>query len=484
MADRSFRNVPIALFGVLVALAGCASGGGGAPASGGRGLDVDALMAEARDVEQGESPRETPNTRAAGDHINAGEDAADPAQARTHYQMALTSAQAAIAEDARNPLAYRFAALANLRLENFQEAGRLFDQAQELRPVYQFEDVGTREQVYIDQYQLASPLLQDPASYEQAATHLENAAAVYHARPEANVTLAQLYAALRQHDRAVQKIDEVQAFLASDAMADIDEETAANWRSQAEGFPLLKAQIFADGGRFEEAVVEYRALVATNPDDLELQQDLGAILAQMGDSEGAVQVYTRLLTRPGLDSDGLSRIGLGFYQADQYAQAATALGRAAELSPMDRDALEWWVRSLMADSAFAQIPPVANRWLELDPNSQQGFAILAQAANVSGDARAAAAAIQRISAIEFSVDNLQMRRDADGGAEVTGAVANKTLATGSQVTLVFTFYAVGGSRLGTVIHTVAVGAQGTSDAFQLRFESADLVGGYSYTVGG
>ena len=46
MVDRSFRNISVALLASVVGLSGCASGGGGGSSDG--GLDVDALMAEAR----------------------------------------------------------------------------------------------------------------------------------------------------------------------------------------------------------------------------------------------------------------------------------------------------------------------------------------------------------------------------------------------------------------------------------------------------
>jgi len=479
MGDSSFRKVHIGLFALLVGLFGCASGGGSS--SGGGVLDVDALVAEARDVEQGERPRDTPNTDEAGDQLDGGNDATDPAEARMHYEMALTSAQAAITEDPRNPLAYRLAALASLFLEDFQRAGEYFGQAEELRPVYQFEDVALREGAYIEQYQLASPLLGEGA-YEEAAVYLENADAVYDGRPEAKITLAQIYASLRQHDRAIQKIDETAEFLASDIMEDIDEETAANWRAQAEGFPLMKAQVLADAGRFEAAAVAYRELVAANPDDISHRQDLGAILMQMGETEEALEVYTDLMNRPGLDSDGLTRIGLGFYGADQFDQAAMALERAAEVSPMDRDAIEWWTRSLMADSLWSEVPAVAERWIELDPQGQQALAILAQAANVNGNTQLAAQTIQRVQELEFNVNNLQMSRGA-GGVDVSGAVSNKTLPAGTQRTLVFTFYAPSGAELGTVIHTVALGAQEMSEVFQLQFDSEEPIGGYGYRVG-
>jgi tetratricopeptide (TPR) repeat protein len=480
MALHPSRNTTVTLAAVLLGLAGCASGGGGGSPSG--GADLQGALADARDVERGENPRNTDNTRAAEDHLDAAQDADDPAEKRTHYQAALTSAQAAIAEDARNPLGYRLAALANLGLGDFEAAGEAFDQSEELRPLYEFENVGVREQAYIDEYQAATPFL-NSGDYDQAAMHLENASAVYHGRPEADITLAQIYASQRDHEKALAKIDEVESFLSSDSVADLDEEMVANWRSQTENFPLMRAQVLADAGRFEEAVTAYRELVAQNPDDVALQQDLGAILMQMGETEQALEVYTGLANRPGLNSDDLSRIGLGFYQAEQYGPAARALQRAVEVSPRDRDAIEWWARALYADSAWTELPPVVQRWIELDPQSQQALAILAQATNSSGNTDVAAQTVQRIQALEFSVNNLQMRRGMSG-ADVSGAVSNRSLPQGSTVTLVFTFYGEDGAQLGTVNQTVTLGAEGMSQVFQLQFDTEQYVGGYGYTVGG
>jgi tetratricopeptide (TPR) repeat protein len=335
----------------------------------------------------------------------------------------------------------------------------------------------------VEQYQLASPLL-GTGEYEQAAEHLENADAVYSARPEAKITLAQIYAALRQHDNALEKMDEIDVFFASEDMANADEATAADWRAQAEGFPLMRAQILADAGRFEEAAVAYRAVVADDPGNITAKQDLAAILMQTGETEQALVVYRDLASQPGLSSDGLTRIGLGLYQADEYAEAAGVLERAVDTSPTDRDAVEWWARALLADSAWAELPPVAERWLELDPMSGQGHAILAQGANQNGNTTLTAETVRRLEALEYSVDNLQMRRDPSGGADVSGSVTNRTLAQGSPVTLVFTFYRESGTSLGNVSQTVQVGGEGMSQVFQLQFSSAEQVGGYSYEVGG
>jgi hypothetical protein len=160
------------------------------------------------------------------------------------------------------------------------------------------------------------------------------------------------------------------------------------------------------------------------------------------------------------------------------------LERAAEVSPMDRDAIEWWARALYADSVWAELPAVAERWVELDPNSGQGLAILAQAANQNGNTQLASETVARVQALPFSVDNLQMRRLPGGGADVSGSVTNRSLSQGAQVTLVFTFYAESGTPLGNVRHTMNVGAEGMSEVLQLQFDSTEMVGGYSYEAAG
>ncbi|HET9949220.1 MAG TPA: tetratricopeptide repeat protein, partial [Longimicrobiales bacterium] len=241
--------------GLLIAIAvgfgitGCASGGtstGGTATGGGAG-DVTNLLT------QGQRERETDNTRAAADALESAYDANDPAQAQQLFQQALQSAEAAIAEDTLNPLAYRLAGEANMGLENYMEAGEQLDRATELRPLYELELAGAREQAYIDLYMEASPLL-DQGQYLEAAEVLEEANAIYPDRPEALITLAQIYAQERQHDRAIAAIDSAMAFLESDAMEGVDQETAAGWREQGQDLPLLRAQVLADAGRFEEAV--------------------------------------------------------------------------------------------------------------------------------------------------------------------------------------------------------------------------------------
>jgi tetratricopeptide (TPR) repeat protein len=452
-------------------LTGCASGGGSAPATGPTG--------GANLLAQGERPRETENTRAAEGHLEAAEEAASADQARPLYEQAMQSGQAAVAEDPTNPLAHRLAGFAALGLEDYQAAGQHFDRAQELRPIYEIELAPVREQAYIDLYQAASPYLQS-GDFTQAVGFLEGANAVYPDRPEALITLAQIHGQERNHDLAIQRIDEAIAFFQGDRMEDVDLETAAAWQEQAEGLPLMRAQVLADAGRYEEAAVSYRQMVEADPSNIALTQDLAAILMQMGNEAEALAVYEALLARPSLSAQDYYRIGVGFYQASDYERAADAFGESAEMSRMDRDAIEMWARSLQLDSAYAAVPPVAERWLELDPASQIAITVLAQAVNATGDAARAGEIIRGVDALPVTVNDLQMRRF-EGGAEVTGSVSNLTAEQGSRVTLEFTFYGPSGERLGTARQEVPIRAPGMSEVFQVDFSSEQPVAGYGYT---
>lgn len=465
---------------VLFGATGCASGGGGGgDTTGGMTGGGGAALGG------GERPRDTEDTRAAERAIEAAEDAAesgDEAGARAQYQQALTSAEAAIAADPTNPLAHRLAALATMGVEDYVAAGQHFDRAGELYPLYALEDERLREQTWIELYNEAAPLISQ-GDYEGAAERFRQADAIYAGRPEAMVTLGQIYAQLRRHDEAIEYMDKAIEFVeSSEKLAEVDSTTASEWQQSVAELPELRAQVLADAGRFEEAAEAYRALSATDPTNLDYTRGLATVLMQMGNEAEALQVYADLLERPGLSANDYYGIGVGFYQGSDYVRAAQAFEGAAEARPQDRDALELWARSLQLDSAFAEVPPVARRWAELDPNSQNVYLILAQAANALGDQATTQEAIRNVDALDVNVDQLQLRRDPDGGGTVSGVVINKTLDEGAPVTLRFTFYGEGGSPIGTVTETVQVGATGMSEVFQVDFDSAQQIAGYGYEL--
>jgi len=437
-----------------------------------------AVSVGAQEVER---PRETDNTEAADEALEDGDDADDQAERQMHFQEALTAAQAEIAENPNNPLGYRLGALAALALEEYAVAGEYFDRATALYPLYEIEDRPMREQTWIDLYQRAGPLI-NSGDYEGAAVILEDAHAIYRERPEIMITLAQIYGSIQELDRSIEFVDQVMAFLDSEVAVAAGEEAVAGWREQSAMLPELRAQVLRASGRLEEAADAYGALREADPSNVDFALAHAAILMTVGNSAEALELFEELLSSPGISGSDYYAIGVGFYNADDFANAVRGFSGAAEQNPRDRDALEMWTRSLQLDSLYAEIPPVAERWLELDAYSQSGWAILAQAANANGDAETTQEAMTAIQGLEVIVDQLELQRFGTGGGIVGGTLVNKTLEAGTSVTLDFTFYGTSGDAIGSLSETLSAGEADVAQFFELQFDSTEAVGGYSYEL--
>ncbi len=463
-----------AALGLSACAAGTSSGGSTpAPSTGG--------IVGGRQLQQGQRPRQNDNTRAAQKALDQAAQTQGEAEARALYEQALTAAKAAIAADSTNPLPYLQAGTASIGLAQYVEADGYLDKAEQLRPVYTLETETMREQTWINLYQEAAPLV-NSADYEGAAVIFEKANVMYDKRPEIMVTLGQIYAQLRKHDEALKNLDAAMAIIGDSArLAEMDSATVASWQEMGADIPFTRASVLADAGRYEEAVASFQAMVDKNPEDIAMRRNLAAILIQTGDTTRAFQVYEELMAQPALSNIDFYAIGVGYYQGGDYERAAKAFKGAAERAVKDRDAIEMWARSLQIDSAYAEVPPAAEKWLELDPNNQNALLILAQAVNQQGDGAKAGELVSRIEALPFVVNDLQLMRR-DDGARVTGSVMNKSLAAGTQVTLGFTFYDAAGNTLGTKPVTVTLGQKDMSETFDILFTTTGKVDGYGDTV--
>ncbi|HSG47791.1 MAG TPA: tetratricopeptide repeat protein [Longimicrobiales bacterium] len=473
---------------LTLALGGCAasSGGSSAPATAPE-VTGGAVLA------QGERPREDENTRAAQDHLEQAEASATPDEAAAHYQAALQSAQAAIQGDTLNPLAYRLAAQANLGLGDYEAAGAMFDEAERLRPIYTIETERTRELAWIDRYQAAAPLV-NAGDYEAAVVYFEQANAIYQGRPEVMITLGQVYAQLGDFEKSIENLRAAQDIINSDRINEMDEETAASWREQGEEIPVMIAQSLVNAGRYDEAVVALRELVAQDPTNLSFRRTLGSTYVRMEQPDSAKAVFDEMMTMGGMTSAEYYAVGVGYYQMEDFISAARAFEAAAEVSVNDREALEMLARALQIEypaGGDAPTPPpgvleklrgAAERWVELDPNNQNAYLILAQTVNRLGDEDRARDLVGAIEALPVTVEGIQMQRASTGGGIVVGTIRNKTVPAGTTATVEVTFYAPDGTVMGTQTARVQLGEAETSQDFRVDFDTTEYVGGYSYEV--
>ena len=464
---------------LAVAAPGCASAGGGAPGSG------------------GVRPRETAETRAAELAINLAI-VAGPEQSRPQYEEALSAAQAAITADTTNPLAYKLAGQALIGLDRLGEADEMLDEAEELRPAYvQEETEGIREGAWFYQYERAQPLL-DAGDYLGAAEILEGGISIYQQRPEIMVVLGEIYVQEDQPDRAITYLKQADSLI--DARApQVDSSLAADWRAAQADLPVQIAQAYLGAERYDEASAELRSLVAQNPDNILYASNLASVYIRTDQSDLAAGVYENMLRRTDLTPGNLYTIGGGYYNLQSYPEAVDVFERATTASRRDRDALEMWTRSLQLqhgrDSASAtpaslqELIGAAERWVELDPNTRTGYVILTQVVNKTGDEDRTVELIDQINALTVGVTDLQLLRNPNGGATVTGDVENLTEPAGTLVNLMFTFYDRQGNAIGTQATEVTLGAPGPGDnqpgartPIRVAFTADQQVDGYGYQL--
>lgn len=476
------------LAAVLLFVGGCASSGGG----GGGGTSLSDLMAAGSDLPQGERPRENTETRSAQRALDAAEEAASEAEADANYQEAVSFAEQAIAADSTNPLPHLQMAQAYLGLEDYAAADEWFNLATELRPVYQIETDRLREQTWIDLYNQAMPLVQ-AGDYAGAVVLFEGADMLYEARPEAKVTLGQLYVQLGENAKAIPVLREATEMIANADVEAFDSATVASWRETGQQLPLYIAQALIGEQRYDEAITEFRGILADDPNNMTYLSQLASLYSQVEQPDSALAVYEQMRAAGDLGPQELYNIGVGYYQLEDYVGAADAFGEASTVSVNDRDAIEMQARSLRLayppgddapeapEGALEELADAAQRWADLDPASRNAYLILAQTDTRLGRNQEASDLVQLIEELPFLMNNLTLRRSSSGGT-VTGSLMNQNGEAGSTATIRFTFYDRSGGVLGTEEVMVVLPEVDASEFFEVDFASDEEVSGYGYEV--
>ncbi len=487
----NFR-LPLVVAGTLVIMGGCAasSGGGGSSSSAG----PSAALSGGTALAQGERPRENDMTREAARHIEQGQESETPEEAQVHYEMAVQSAQAAIAADSTNPLPYYQLGLAQMGLDDYVAANEALSEAERLRPVYELETMGVRERAWIDLYQEAAPIV-NTGDYEGAIEIFKNADAIYDRRPEVKAYMGQLYVQVGEYDAAIASLRGAQEIIGDDELrAEMDSATVASWDETGAQLPIYVTQALMQTQRYGEAAQELQALLAEDPENMNYLRQLASLYVEMDQPEDAQAVYDRMAATGNLSGAEHYAIGVGYYQMENWDGAINSFKTAAEVSVNDRDALEMWSRSVQLAYPTGEDAPeapagvleemmaAAERWMELDPNNRNAYLILAQTANRMGDQDRAAELVGAIEDLPVIVNNIQLQRFPDGGGLVAGSIMNVSAEAGSMVTIDITFYDEGGAEIASEQTSVTLPAQEAAQAFQVEVSGSQTLAGYGYTV--
>lgn len=452
---------------------------------------VAPLSAQGKNLAQGAKEKDIKQTKEAKKLLEKATAAGTPEAAAPFYQAALDSAKSAIALDDNNPLPHRQAGEALLGLGRVKEAASELDKAETLRPIYTLQTGGLREKAWIDQYQLAQPMLSG-GNYDSAAVILESANAIYRERPEIMIVLGQIYAQGKDPMKSIPYLQAADSLIKS-RIAEVDSSMAKSWKEQQADLPVTMAQAYITAKEYDKASATLRGLVEANPSNLMYARSLANVYGQSNKPDSAAAVYVRLLGRSDLTPNDLFQVGIGLYSIDKFQDAAQAFRKETQVASKDRDAFEMWARSLQLaqnrDSTLAtpanltELQTAAEGWVALDPSSRVGMLILAQTTNKQKNEARTNELVQKMDALPVGLTNLQLRRNSTGGgASLSGEIENYKATQGNPVTLDFTFFDRAGNALGTQTTRVPAAAKDGKIPFNVDFKSDKEVDGYTYTL--
>ncbi|TVP78049.1 MAG: hypothetical protein EA352_02665 [Gemmatimonadales bacterium] len=396
-------------------------------------------------------------------------------------QRTLESAQQGIESYPDNPQHYFQAGEAYFGMGDYEAAAEMFDRAEELYPRYIWETLLYRETAWVEIFNEGIDML-EAGDRDGAVANFERANELYDYRPEVMLNLASIYAeearyedAIEQYARAIEVID-------SEWFDRVDEETQEVWSENRQIAVQNRAQLFLVTERYEEAAREYEAIIEEDPDNLQALSSLAAALVASGQSDRAESLFEDLLARDDLNAVDYFTIGVGLYQADSFAEAATAFREAWERVPEHRDNIFNLSQSLYLAEDYEQLHEFATRLVEIDSHNPIAYQLQAQAYLQHADDEAAGlAAYEQGETLPFSVTQLEIV-PADGGTALVGFVTNLAGQAGQTVDLRLHFFDYEGAALGT--EEVSVQLEGEAEPVQFTVRAPDDPGlfGFRYEV--
>ncbi len=464
-----FRSGLAFALGTVFAISGCAAGGvGGGPS----------VSPTGRVYEPGIPPRDTEFSRAANNAIARAQLGLDEASTQSQFEEALAQARQGIAADTANPVHFYVGGEAAVGMGDFELADSMWSEAERIYPAYELEIEPSRENAWANAFNEGVEAYNngDVATAREVWT---GASLIYKFRPEAAQNLAILLtnegdydAAIASYQRGIESIDLRPGTRIIDDAEIAEREDTRQFMQQNLGELLLFRS------RYEEAEPIYRSLVEANPDDVQAQANLARVLTQLGRADEAAAIYNRLLSAPNLPPSELFGIGVALFQSNDYARAADAFGRVAQLQPGSRDAWFNQANALLAEEDWQTLLPIGERLIEIDPLSSQSALILTQAYRELERSQDALVTLQRVEALPVWLDQLQLQPGAQRSI-LSGEITGNAATAGSPIQLRFIFFDDNG-EVGATSVTLPAPAREARETFEV--EVAGMANAYRYEV--
>jgi tetratricopeptide (TPR) repeat protein len=452
-------------------------------------------------VQAQRKPSNSMHTRSAEVYLNNARASSATDERKEQLERALETLTEGTQSDGDNPKVWFLLGQVQALLGNAAAADSAFDRAESLYPDYAEEIAPQRFDVWAREYNAGVAAVQ-AGDMAGAIEKFESADAVYRGRPDALISLGSLHVQAGDLAKAEQAYRDAIEVIRGPAGEGLSADDAAAWKQDEEVATTELAALLAETGKPEEAAALYRALLESQPENMQAKTNLAVTLSRAGQTEEASRLYAELLAEPDLSDIALFNIGIGLYRAEQFDRSAQAFTRALEQNPHSPETMYNLGQAIVATAAAAeagrkaelanQLIDVAGQLHAADPHNRNVIMMLAQGQQTAADeekdpARAEQLKQELVKTLElaeslpFEVSTVVMRADADG-VRVTGQLTNQKIPAGQPIALEFTFVDARGNALGTDTVTVPAPAAGASSDFELAFPSDEPVAGWRYTV--
>ena len=232
-------------------------------------------------------------------------------------------------------------------------------------------------------------------------------------------------------------------------------------------------------GRGDEAVQTYSDYLAMYPDDVVIQIRYAGVLADRGQTEESAAIYAATLERTDLTYQQWLEVGVGFYNAQNFGDAATAFGKSRDGNPYNKEAMENYVNASIQAARPGPVIALADtltQWYPYDALSHQLHFQALGRANMNEQAMEVMGEEQ---ALPLSFTFAQMAAAADGRYIVQVAFTARTASGTLQIT--FEFVDGAGEVVMEQTHTF----EAESGSFTFEVQSGVPLAGFRYgTIGG
>ncbi|MEX2374332.1 MAG: tetratricopeptide repeat protein [Dehalococcoidia bacterium] len=394
------------------------------------------------------------------------------------YERALEHLLEGLRKEPGNPVHHYLAGSAYAHLGEYDQANRMFTQAERIYPAYELDIEPEREAAWAEAFNAGAESFA-AGDTEGAMRAWEGAAMIFALRPEAHRNLAGLLLEEGRYDeaaevyrRTIAGLDQLPASRVLHA-AELHEREQIKLRTEESLAELL---LFRGGFGAAERI--FRRQLERDPESTRLRGNLASALTGQGRHDEAADLYADLLDEESIEAVQLFNLGVALFRASDYVRAAEAFERLTELQPNSRDVWFNYTNSLFAAESWQALAQAGERLIQLDPLNESAWLITARAHLEAGDERGAAEKLDWIETVPVYVEGLTMRPSPQGTA-IHGRLRGNLAAPGTPVRLRFTFYDEG-TVVGEALVTLTVPAVGERVSFDLALGAP--AAGYRYEL--